>query len=699
MSLEYKNPISPVTVSGPVSVPINSNVGTNFGILSIGGYQEVEDLSDLIFTIPSGITGDILYSGNTIPVQLSISPVVGFPDTLVLNSDGVSSGRRRLGMMVSVVSENKNFIFQISGYTELFNNALISGSIVETDFGYEVNNSTPEGQLLIDAWTGSTIEGVSGYTNENANWKIFSSSSWQITGGTYFSGTTTLELYDNTGGTISVTGFTSESGVSGLIGQSGISGVSGVSGVSGLVGQNGIAGVDGESGISGFSGESGISGEFGISGTSGLLGNSGISGLSGLSGLSGDSGLSGVSGLVGQNGIAGVDGESGISGLSGESGLSGIYSEITGGTYFSGSSTLELYDNNGNTVSVSGFSSNVQVSGNTGLGTINNVLFTTYNTLLDSSLSMAGTVGGLTAGTTVSQLSGKTFVSLFDDLLFPTQNPTYTIPTITISGVANSTVEVGSTLSLSLSSIGIKNDAGNFTQIRLFRNGSAISTYTGLTPSSQTNVANQFGYTNPNSPNSGFTISPTPYAESYVIPAPAGVSQTTSTTYNADGNYSAGLPKNNNKGVLDVRTPQVRSTNAPQAASTSFQTSTFTYTGIYPYYYGLSSTEPTLQTVKDAISGGTATKVLASASGNLSITYNANTQFLWFAHFGNYTLKSQWFVAADNKGLMSTTSLFDPGTLTQVSSATGLWNNVNFYVYLGNYATTLTSITVGNGLF
>ena len=636
MSLEYKNPISPVTVSGPVSVPINSNVGTNFGILSIGGYQEVEDLSDLIFTIPSGITGDILYSGNTIPVQLSISPVVGFPDTLVLNSDGVSSGRRRLGMMVSVVSENKNFIFQISGYTELFNNALISGSIVETDFGYEVNNSTPEGQLLIDAWTGSTIEGVSGYTNENANWKIFSSSSWQITGGTYFSGTTTLELYDNTGGTISVTGFTSESGVSGLIGQSGISGVSGVSG---------------------------------------------------------------VSGLVGQNGIAGVDGESGISGLSGESGLSGIYSEITGGTYFSGSSTLELYDNNGNTVSVSGFSSNVQVSGNTGLGTINNVLFTTYNTLLDSSLSMAGTVGGLTAGTTVSQLSGKTFVSLFDDLLFPTQNPTYTIPTITISGVANSTVEVGSTLSLSLSSIGIKNDAGNFTQIRLFRNGSAISTYTGLTPSSQTNVANQFGYTNPNSPNSGFTISPTPYAESYVIPAPAGVSQTTSTTYNADGNYSAGLPKNNNKGVLDVRTPQVRSTNAPQAASTSFQTSTFTYTGIYPYYYGLSSTEPTLQTVKDAISGGTATKVLASASGNLSITYNANTQFLWFAHFGNYTLKSQWFVAADNKGLMSTTSLFDPGTLTQVSSATGLWNNVNFYVYLGNYATTLTSITVGNGLF
>jgi hypothetical protein len=551
MSFNYKNPISPITVSGPLSVPLNSNIGTNFGVLSIGGYQEVGSLNDLIFTIPSGTTGDVLYSGNTIPVQLSISPISGITDTLVLNSDGVSSGRRRLGMMVSVIDEKKNYVFQISGYTTLFNNALSAGSMVETQFGFEVNNSTLEGQLLIDAWTGSTIEGVSGYTSDNSNWKVFSSSSWELTGGTYYSGSSSLELYNNTGGTLTITGF----------------------------------------------------------------------------------------------------------------------------------------------------SSNVQVSGNTGLDSVNNILFTTYNTLLDSGLTMASTVGGLNGGTSVSQLSGRTFVSLFDDLLFPTQNPTYTIPTITMSGPTTSTVEVGSTLSLSLSATGIKNDSGNYTQLRLFRNGSVISTYTGLTTSSQTNVPNQFGYSNPNNPNSGFTISPSPYSESFIIPSPVGVAQTTTTTYNADGNYSAGLPKNNNKGVLDVRTPAVRSTNAPQSASTGFQSSTFTYTGIYPYFYGLSNTEPTIQTVRDAISGGTATSVLASAAGNLTITYNASTQFIWFAHFENYTTKSQWFVAADNKGLMSPNSLFDIGVLTTVSSNTGLWNNVNFYIYLGKYATTVTTITVGNSLF
>ena len=46
---------------------------------------------------------------------------------------------------------------------------------------------------------------------------------------------------------------------------------------------------------------------------------------------------------------------------------------------------------------------------------------------------MLSDVGGIDAGTTVSDLSGKTFVELFDDLLFPTLLPTYSLPTMTIS--------------------------------------------------------------------------------------------------------------------------------------------------------------------------------------------------------------------------------------------------------------------------
>ena len=425
MSFIYKNPISPVTISGPFSVPINSDVGTNFSVLGIGGYQEVYTLDDLKYTIPSGTTGDVLFSGNTIPIQLAISPIPGLPDTLVLNSDGISSGRRRLGMMVSVISANTNYVFQISGYTELFNNALTAGSISETEFGYTVDNLTPEGQILIDAWSASTIEDVSGYTSDNANWKVFSSSAWQITGGTYFSGTSTLELYDNTGGTISVSGFTSqsgfsgESGISGESGLSGISGISGLSGLSGLSGISGLSGLSGESGLSGISGASGLSGASGISGLSGVSGLSGESGLSGLSGLSGISGQSGLSGISGQSGLSGISGESGISGfsgisgLSGQSGLSGLsgesgisgFSGLSGISGFSGLSGLSGESGLSGLSGESGISGDFGISGLSGLSGAEGITGQSGTSGL-SGLSGVSGLSGISGQSGVSGLSG-----------------------------------------------------------------------------------------------------------------------------------------------------------------------------------------------------------------------------------------------------------------------------------------------------
>lgn len=371
MSFSYKNPISPVVLTGPFSVPITSDVGTNFSVLGIGGYQEVYTLDDLKFIIPSGTTGDVLFSGNTIPIQLAISPVPGLPDTLVLNSDGISSGRRRLGMMASVLSADTNYVFQISGYTQLFNDALLAGSIIETEFGYTVDNSTNEGQILIDAWSASTIEGVNGYNSEDANWKIFSSSAWEITGGTYFSGTSTLVLYDNTGGTISITGLTISTGVSGLSGMSGqigTSGISGISGISGLSGRSGISGTSGLLGISGVSGQIGVSGLSGTSGFSGQSGLSGVSGISGQVGISGLSGFSGISGISGQSGFSGLSGTLGTSGLSGQSGQSGI-SGGSGISGLSGSSGISGFSGTSGTsglLGISGLSGQSGLSGSIG---------------------------------------------------------------------------------------------------------------------------------------------------------------------------------------------------------------------------------------------------------------------------------------------------------------------------------------------
>ena len=280
----------------------------------------------------------------------------------------------------------------------------------------------------------------------------------------------------------------------------------------------------------------------------------------------------------------------------------------------------------------------------------------------------------------------------FDELLFPTLQPTYTIPTISLSNNSQ-TLEIGSTYDETLTITAKKNDAGDFVYLEILRNGDIVDNTSEPDKTSTTNIPSQYGYQDYNNPNFQFSFS---YNENYVIPS--GITSS-STNYRAVGSYLSGLPKNTNKGTLDTRPSQIRSTDAPQAADSSFNSATKTITGIYPYYYGVSDTEPTLQEVIDAISGGTATKVLVNASGNLTINYGVTTKFLWFAHLASYGQKTQWYVSADNKGLMSSTSLFDPGLVGSVSSELGYWSNVNFYIYLGNYATTINSITLGNNLF
>ena len=94
MSFPYKNPISASQISGTESASRTSTFGTNFSVLQTGGYMEVYSLSDLNWST-YGATGAIQNSGNTIPIQFTVA---GSFNTLTLNSDNISSGRRRLGM-------------------------------------------------------------------------------------------------------------------------------------------------------------------------------------------------------------------------------------------------------------------------------------------------------------------------------------------------------------------------------------------------------------------------------------------------------------------------------------------------------------------------------------------------------------------------------------------------------------------------
>ena len=208
MSFIYKNPTSSTQLTGTDSVGRSSVIGTNFSVLQTGGYMEVYSLSDLNFTIPEGETGLIEFTGNTVPIQYSKRTLGFLPDNLTLNSDNISSGRRRLGMLVYVHETQLTYQYTISNFEVLWDGA--SGSTSESDYGTTVSTSTAGGESFINAWLDSSIEGISGVTRESARWKIFYGTDWQITGGTYNSGTGTLNLDNNTGGTINVTGFTSE---------------------------------------------------------------------------------------------------------------------------------------------------------------------------------------------------------------------------------------------------------------------------------------------------------------------------------------------------------------------------------------------------------------------------------------------------------------------------------------------------------
>jgi len=65
--------------------------------------------------------------------------------------------------------------------------------------------------------------------------------------------------------------------------------------------------------------------------------------------------------------------------------------------------------------------------------------------IADKNLTTPSAVGGIAKGTKVSALEGKTFSEMFDDLLFPTVNPTFTAPSASIAWKNYATVqEVGS---------------------------------------------------------------------------------------------------------------------------------------------------------------------------------------------------------------------------------------------------------------
>lgn len=56
-----------------------------------------------------------------------------------------------------------------------------------------------------------------------------------------------------------------------------------------------------------------------------------------------------------------------------------------------------------------------------------------YKSALSDNIATVNALGGIPAGTTVAELKNKTFSQLFDELIFPTVNPTFEAPTASLS--------------------------------------------------------------------------------------------------------------------------------------------------------------------------------------------------------------------------------------------------------------------------
>ena len=111
--------------------------------------------------------------------------------------------------------------------------------------------------------------------------------------------------------------------------------------------------------------------------------------------------------------------------------------------------------------------------------------------------------------------------------------------------------------------------------------------------------------------------------------------------------------------------------------------------GYYPYFWGVSNTVLTPAAIAAIIQSGGGNKVIADASGTVTVTFNASNQYLWMVHPAIYTTKTKWYNTALNNGnIGSGSDLFGVVNTQAVNSATNLWSNINYKCYISSFSTT-----------
>lgn len=262
----------------------------------------------------------------------------------------------------------------------------------------------------------------------------------------------------------------------------------------------------------------------------------------------------------------------------------------------------------------------------------------------DKTLAMPNAVGGFAKGTKVSDLEGNDYNQMFDDLLFPTVNPTFTAPSATIKfNNYSSTQEVGATGPTS-SNFSTSYNAGQITL-----NGAKQANRGGSHDASKSFIYVNGAITNTTLP-SKVTLG--------------------STTFKYRAAYAQGPQPKDNKGN-DYSTP---------LAAGTVDSSAITLNGTYPWYASTSAATASSPVVKQSLVAWNATAGNMS-TGNFDLQPSGTLPQVFKLPRQLKTLQMKNTVS----GNMDTIGTTDYNETTEVINIGG--TDVTYYVYTYKGAT------------
>jgi hypothetical protein len=306
----------------------------------------------------------------------------------------------------------------------------------------------------------------------------------------------------------------------------------------------------------------------------------------------------------------------------------------------------------------------LSIDANEGLSLTGAALGTVYNTTIGDAVTSIA-VGGAPAQA-ASIWKGLTLVQALDTILFPTilaSIQTAKSVALTVSG-ASGLQEIGQTISRTLTATfnrGLITNGDNTTGPALV--GAATEyTFTGTGISSTAQAGNTLAVSN--------TIVSGSNNWAVTVAHDAG----TGDYFDNKGNVGTNLDGSRVSGTA------TDSASAP------------TITGIYPYFYLKSASPISASDMASAIAGGTATKVVGSSTGTLSIPYNMSAQYLAVAYPASSTTKTVYYVTALDNGAI--TVVFNAVETQSVNSPDAYWSGVSFKVHTSIGAITNSNPTI-----